>query len=105
MPEKHFEINISRVRRAIDFWPEFTGGERSVAGVIADHFNADEGYAFPSYQYLEFVYGFSSATIARTVEKMRKGLMTIDQSGGNTSEHAEGGIHTGRLEKEAEGME
>lgn len=84
MPETDFEINISRVRRAIDFWPEFTGGERLVAGVIADHFNPDEGYAFPSYQYLQFVYGFSSATIASTVEKMRAGLMTIDQSGGNS---------------------
>lgn len=84
MPETDLEINISRVRRAIDFWPELTGGERLVAGVIADHFNPEEGYAFPSYQYLEFVYGFSSATIASTVKKILKGLMTIDQSGGNS---------------------
>lgn len=83
MPEKHSEINISRVRRAIDFWDGFTGGERLVAGVIADHFNPEEGYAFPSYRYLEFVYGFSQATISSTVRKLRKGLMTIDRSGGN----------------------
>ena len=83
MPEKHSEINISRVRRAIDFWDGFTGGERLVAGVIADHFNIEEGYAFPSYRYLEFVYGFSQATISSTVSKLRKGLMTIDRAGGN----------------------
>lgn len=83
MPEKHSEINISRVRRAIDFWDGFTGGERLVAGVIADHFNPEEGYAFPSYRYLEFVFGFSQATISSTVRKLRKGLMTIDRSGGN----------------------
>ena len=76
-------INISRVRRAIDFWPEFTGGERLVAGVIADHFNAEEGYAFPSYRYLNFAYGFSSATVSKTVEKLQQGLMRIDRSGGN----------------------
>lgn len=70
-------INISRVRRAIDFWPEFTGGERLVAGVIADHFNAKEGYAFPTYRYLEFVYGFSSDTISSAISKMRDGLMKI----------------------------
>lgn len=83
MHEANFEINISRVRRAIDFWSEFTGGERLVAGVIADHFNADEGYAFPSYRYLEFVYGFSQTTIANTVGKLQEGLMTVDQAGGN----------------------
>lgn len=76
-------VNISRVRRAIDFWDGFTGGERLVAGVIADHFNPDEGYAFPTYRYLEFVYGFSQTTISNTVEKLRKGLMTVDNSGGN----------------------
>lgn len=70
-------INISRVRRAIDYWPEFTGGERLVAGVIADHFNAKEGYAFPTYRYLEFVYGFSSDTISSAISKMRDGLMKI----------------------------
>lgn len=83
MPEKHSEINISRVRRAVDFWDGFTGGERLVAGVIADHFNIKEGYAFPSYRYLEFVYGFSQATISSTVSKLRRGLMTIDRAGGN----------------------
>ncbi|MEY9427031.1 hypothetical protein ABH975_002346 [Bradyrhizobium ottawaense] len=77
------EVNISRVRRAIDFCPGFTIGEREVAGVIADHFNAEEGYAFPSYRYLEFVYGFSQATISSTVRKLRQELMTIDRSGGN----------------------
>ena len=74
------EMNISRVRRAIDFWPEFTGGERQVAGVIADHFNPDEGYAFPGYRYLTFVYGFSSETIASAVAKLRDGLMKIKRS-------------------------
>ncbi|MCP3412038.1 hypothetical protein [Bradyrhizobium sp. CCGB01] len=83
MPETHSEINISRVRRAIDFWDGFTGGERLVAGVIADHFNSEEGYAFPTYRYLEFVYGFSQTTISNAVEKLRKGLMTVDNSGGN----------------------
>jgi len=73
-------INISRVRRAIDFWPEFTGGERLVAGVIADHFNAEEGYAFPTYRYLEFVYGFSSDTISGAISKMRGGLMKITKA-------------------------
>lgn len=76
-------VNISRVRRAVDFSPEFTSGERQVAGVIADHFNAEEGYAFPTYRYLEFVYGFSPDTIGKTVKKLKSGWMVIDRSGGN----------------------
>jgi hypothetical protein len=40
-------------------------------------------YAFPSYRYLKFVYGFSQTTISNTVAKLHEGLMTIDQTGGN----------------------
>ena len=76
-------VNISRVRRAIDFWPELTGGEKRVAGVIADHFNSDDGYAFPSYRYLESVYGFSSATISAAVTKLHEGVMRIERPGAN----------------------
>src|SRR5262249_2825110 len=78
------KVNISRVRRAIDFArDEFTNTERLVAGVIADHFNAEEGYAFPSYRYLESVYGFRMDMIAKTVAKLKNGWMLIDKSSGN----------------------
>lgn len=83
MPEKTFDINISRVRRAIDFSSDFTGGEKLIAGVIADHFNAKEGYAFPTYGYLESVYGFTPSMIWKTVTKIKSGWMEVDKSGGN----------------------
>jgi hypothetical protein len=77
------EMNISRVRRAIDFSKDFTGGEKLIAGVIADHFNAEEGYAFPSYQYLVFVYGFTPSMVWKTVKKLKTDWMMIDKSSGN----------------------
>ncbi|WP_316234061.1 hypothetical protein [Bradyrhizobium sp. SZCCHNR1098] len=81
---REIPINISRVRRAIDFSRDFTSAQKKVAGVIADHFNPDEGYAFPPERYLMSVYGFSSSLIYETNRVIRKsGLMNIDRSSGN----------------------
>ncbi|MDR6305943.1 hypothetical protein GGQ85_003670 [Nitrobacter vulgaris] len=79
------EVNVSRFRRAIDFTDEFTSGERAIAGVIADHFNKEEGYSFPTYKYLEHVYGFSSSMVAKTIDKIKRDWMTVDGSKRNNS--------------------
>lgn len=77
------EVNISRFRRAIDFTQDFTGGEKLIVGVIADHYNPQEGYAYPTERYLEVVYGFTPSMIHKTVAKLRNVWMFVDKPDGN----------------------
>lgn len=72
-------LDVTKFRRALDFArSERTGDVKDrltpsdvlIAGIVADLFNKEEGCSWQTFEYLRFVYGFSSSTISSTMEKL-----------------------------------
>ena len=72
-------LDITKFRRALDFArseregdvkDRLTPSDVLIAGIAADLFNKKEGCSWQTFEYLQFVYGFSSATISLTMEKL-----------------------------------